>query len=88
MTRGSGDRREFQTVVLAALLHDLGPFLRYAGQECRQTRQHEQNRHDGLHRRCAQRTDSENLVEPFPAGPSQVTVTWRVPPSGNVIVPT
>src|SRR5438128_2302935 len=37
------------------------------------------------HRR--QRTGTENFVEPFPAGPSHVTVTCRVPRSGNSIVP-
>src|SRR5258705_4453742 len=33
------------------------------------------------------RTGTENLAEPFPAGPSQVTVTCRVPVSGKSIVP-
>src|SRR5439155_2615521 len=28
------------------------------------------------------RTGTENLVDPLPAGPSQLTVTWRVPVSG------
>src|SRR5207249_3399519 len=37
------------------------------------------------HRR--QRTETENFVDPLPAGPSQVTVTWRVPASGNSMVP-
>src|SRR5262249_938389 len=34
-----------------------------------------------------QRTATETFVEPFPVGPSQVTVTWRVPRSENSIVP-
>src|SRR5258705_4442275 len=33
------------------------------------------------------RTGTENLAEPFPAGPSQLTVTCRVPVSGKSIVP-
>ena len=33
------------------------------------------------------RTGTENRVEPLPTGPSQVTVTCRVPLSGKLMVP-
>src|SRR5439155_26011154 len=49
-------------------------------------RQERYYRHGASHRH-AYRTETENFVEPLPAGPSQVTVTCRVPLSGNVIVP-
>src|SRR5205814_1793121 len=34
-----------------------------------------------------QRTATESIALPLPAGPSHLTVTWRVPASGKPIVP-
>ena len=39
------------------------------------------------HGRASYRTGTENRAEPFPAGPSQFTVTWRAPLSGKLMVP-
>ena len=38
-------------------------------------------------RHCRHRTGTENLVDAWPSGLSQVTVTCRAPLSGNAIVP-
>src|SRR5262249_2727590 len=35
----------------------------------------------------AQRTETENFVDPFPPDPSQLKVTWQTPESWNSIVP-